>query len=441
VSKKIAALIVSGLLVWYTQVAAAVQRIVVLHSYHQGLYWTDTVHRGIEAGLHDADSKPQVFTEYLESIRLVRRSPNRDGGMVDYLRAKYPADFPDVVIVSDDDAFNFMLRYREQVFPGKPLVYCGINNLKPADIVGRQNLTGVAEIPSFESLLKLMIRLQPAMRRVWVIGDKTVTFNGNRIGVAEAIKKIPNPPAVEYSTETRIDAIEAKLRGLSNDTGVLLAAKLEDESGNVLTVSDATRRVAAASPVPVFGPWEFRLGHGIIGGELVTGESQGRLAGQLAARLLRGEPIEQVRPVWDSPNQLMFDYRMLTRFGLSELDVPAQSVIVNKPPGFFQKYWLVLTLIFAAALSGLGVMQWRRIRVRNRINIDVLTARERDVVRWVALGKTNAEIALLLKLSENTVKHHLTSVFEKLHIYNRAQLVRRLNRNESSSKTTEAAEK
>lgn len=41
-------------------------------------------------------------------------------------------------------------------------------------------------------------------------------------------------------------------------------------------------------------------------------------------------------------------------------------------------------------------------------------------------GSTNAEIAALYGLSENTIKHHLTSVFSKLGIRNRAELIYRL---------------
>lgn len=55
-----------------------------------------------------------------------------------------------------------------------------------------------------------------------------------------------------------------------------------------------------------------------------------------------------------------------------------------------------------------------------------LSARENEIARWAGLGKTNGEIAVLSKLSENTVKHHLTNVFAKLAVETRAQLIHRL---------------
>ena len=51
-----------------------------------------------------------------------------------------------------------------------------------------------------------------------------------------------------------------------------------------------------------------------------------------------------------------------------------------------------------------------------------LTARERQVVAGVATGESNREIASRLGLSEITVKHHVSSIFDKLGVSNRAEL-------------------
>lgn len=52
-----------------------------------------------------------------------------------------------------------------------------------------------------------------------------------------------------------------------------------------------------------------------------------------------------------------------------------------------------------------------------------LTVREREVLRMVAKGSTNREIAGKLFISENTVKNHLRNIMDKLHCKNRAQAV------------------
>jgi DNA-binding NarL/FixJ family response regulator len=53
-----------------------------------------------------------------------------------------------------------------------------------------------------------------------------------------------------------------------------------------------------------------------------------------------------------------------------------------------------------------------------------LTPRESEIVRYVAVGMRNAEVATRLSLSESTVKTHLTNIFQKLGIRDRIELTR-----------------
>lgn len=56
---------------------------------------------------------------------------------------------------------------------------------------------------------------------------------------------------------------------------------------------------------------------------------------------------------------------------------------------------------------------------------DPLSDREEEVMRWVRLGKTNSEIAIILHLSTFTVKNHMRRIYRKLNAMNRAQAVSR----------------
>ncbi|NLS00314.1 LuxR family transcriptional regulator [Rhizobium sp. P38BS-XIX] len=55
--------------------------------------------------------------------------------------------------------------------------------------------------------------------------------------------------------------------------------------------------------------------------------------------------------------------------------------------------------------------------------IDALTDREIDCLNWTAAGKTSAEIADILSLSEHTVNHYLNRATKKLDTVNRTQAV------------------
>lgn len=52
-----------------------------------------------------------------------------------------------------------------------------------------------------------------------------------------------------------------------------------------------------------------------------------------------------------------------------------------------------------------------------------LTAREIEVLKWMADGKTNVEISDILLISENTVKFHVKNVVSKMHVANKTAAV------------------
>jgi DNA-binding NarL/FixJ family response regulator len=60
-------------------------------------------------------------------------------------------------------------------------------------------------------------------------------------------------------------------------------------------------------------------------------------------------------------------------------------------------------------------------RARPRLPIDALSRREEDILRRVALGMSNREVAAALGLQEKTVKHYMTSILEKLEARNRVE--------------------
>lgn len=59
-----------------------------------------------------------------------------------------------------------------------------------------------------------------------------------------------------------------------------------------------------------------------------------------------------------------------------------------------------------------------------RVFSDPLTPREQEILRWVARGSSNREIADNLSISEHTVKNHLKNILQKLQMENRVQLAR-----------------
>ena len=69
------------------------------------------------------------------------------------------------------------------------------------------------------------------------------------------------------------------------------------------------------------------------------------------------------------------------------------------------------------------VPQDRDDRIRRSGPAPALTTREREVLRLVARGMNNRDIARELYISENTVKNHVRNILEKLQLHSRMEAV------------------
>lgn len=76
----------------------------------------------------------------------------------------------------------------------------------------------------------------------------------------------------------------------------------------------------------------------------------------------------------------------------------------------------------------LDVLRPHLVRVYQRLNrLGGLTAREAEVLRWVAAGKSDAQIAAILHISARTVQKHLQHSYEKLGVESRTAAAMRAN--------------
>ena len=66
--------------------------------------------------------------------------------MKDDLARKYRGRKFDLVFILDNPALEMALRYRQELFPGTPLVFAGVNDFRPSMLAGQEKVTGVAEV-------------------------------------------------------------------------------------------------------------------------------------------------------------------------------------------------------------------------------------------------------------------------------------------------------
>lgn len=336
-------LIFSGLmalaLFWPTHAPAQqVNQVLVLHSYHHGLTWTDSEDEGIRSVLRPRTGDIEVHTEYMDTKTIA--DSGYFGRYFQLLKQKY-AHIPfKVVIANDDDAYNFYLRYHDRLFPGVPMVFCGVNYFKDADRMGREDLiTGVVEAFDIPDTLHTALRLHPATKRVVVINDRSTTGLANKRLLNEAVlPEFQKKVKFEFWEDLTMPDLLRKVKTLSDGDIILLLTFNRDRAGAVFNYDQSIALIAKAATVPIYGVWDFYLGKGIVGGMLTSGVDQGRIAAQMALRILDGEQVRNIPVVKESPNRYKFDYTQMKRFDITKSELPAGSMVINEPVSFYRQH-------------------------------------------------------------------------------------------------------
>ena len=321
-------------------------RILVLHSYHQGLEWTDRMQREISRVFAEAGADVDLDIHYLDMARLapVSGRVRVEAGFVHHLSAVHHDLLRyDLVLVSDNDALEAILRHRKTIAPGAPIVFCGVNNFSADMIKGHSGITGVAETPSFEKTFQLARKLHPGLGKVLVLGEDTPTGRQNLAILKSQLQTAAFQPECHFSTETDIAVLEKRLASLTPEWAVLPMCRPFEDT-RLLSVAEASTRLSEASPVPLFAPWDFWMNHGPTGGVAVSSASQGEAAARIALRILHGESADSIPVLEDSPNLVILDQNALNRFRIPESSIPVDAIVLNRVPSFYeQNRPLVLT--------------------------------------------------------------------------------------------------
>ena len=337
------------------------KRVLVLHSYHQGFDWTDSIQQGLARSLAVSYPEAELYVEYMNTKRqsINVMSPQLVGL---YTKAYAKIRF-DVIVVSDNNALDFLLQHQGTLFPGVPVVFSGINNIDNYSFDPVVNYTGVSEAADIVSTIAIGLKLHPRTTTIALISDATETGVINIELVRNIASQFPTISFRELNISSA-DSLSADLKQLTDDTIVLNVGFYRDGEGKVYSPRDSMDFILSVSPRPVYTLWDFAMAPGAMGGKLISGRLQGESAAGLVARILHGEKASSL-PIVASPTEFTFDYLGLQKFSVSEALLPPGSIITGKPDTFYSRYqhylWSGLTL-FLIQVTIILLLIWNIVR-------------------------------------------------------------------------------
>ncbi len=344
-------------------------KVLIIHTYHQGATRTDGLSRGVAKGLAAGGSRASSMSVYLEADRLGSSPdyPRYLQSLENTLTVMTAATLPKVVITSDWAALKYWNSLRGRLAPNVPVVYCGIGSPPPDWALESPLAFGVVETLSLKETIEAAMGLCPKADKLLVLESSAPYFGVTRRRLDLVLPEFQGRLAVTRHTDQDILSVERALRKLDK-SWIVLAVGRSELDGVPLDTVTAARRVSSASPVPVFGPWRAWVGHGSVGGKVISSENQGEKAGRIALGIVNGESPGSFPKLQEDAGEFLFDYAALERFGLDESLLPQGSVILNKPVSFYHgnkhlvwTYGLITVLLLVVSVSlGLHVVQHRR---------------------------------------------------------------------------------
>lgn len=307
-------------------------KVLILNSYHNGYEWTDSIVNEILNIFESKLPNTDISIEYMDTKRVYNQQYFEE--LYRIYKYKYANEKIDLIISSDNSAFDFLLKYRDELFPNTPVVFCGVNNFNENRLIGHDLFSGIAENADINANIDIALRLHPDTKNIVVITDNTSTSAALKNNLALAVLSMKNKINLDYIEDVDIEVVQEKIRALpSNSIILLMNPILKDSLGQLISETEAANIIASTRKIPIYSFWGYYMNNGIVGGMLTSGSNQGKQAAEMGVKILKGTRISYIPIINNnSSNELIFDYKQLKYHEINDNLLPKGSIIINAPP-------------------------------------------------------------------------------------------------------------
>jgi signal transduction histidine kinase len=385
------AILISGCL----PVSAATRHIVLLFDERVELPGLSLLEAELVRTLRSNSIEPiEVYREAMDLSRF--NSSSYKALLRDFLHTKYADKKIDAAVAIMAPAFEFLLANGDLIFPGTPIVFCGLDKRQLGTGPLPPNVYGVLIEREFAPTLGLALRLHPRTENVVVVSGSS-EFDAILLSDAqEEFRPYEERVSFTYLSELPLKQVLERVSQLSPRSIVLYITMFRDGVGQPFVPHDVVERVSRVASVPVYGFLDQYLGRGIVGGSLYSSSTVGVETAKMALLLLNGvtPPQKFVEVV---SNKIAFDWRQMQRWGISENSLPPGSEIDFREITVWQRYQWQIAFVVAVMLVQAGLISLLLFEHRRRQLAEV-QSRQRmaelaRVMRFSTAGELTASIA------------------------------------------------
>lgn len=385
-SSRIKMLLMGLFLLYSTASISSEKNVLVIHSYHQGLEWTDSVSAGI-LSVFKNNPDFNIYFEYLDTKR--NNSADYFNTVLELYRTRSSHIVYQAIITCDNAAYNFMLEYRDEFFPEVPVFYCGVNSLDKASLAKHEKIFGYEEIANHSETIKLIQELFPERKKVLIVNDHTLTGNSIRNELEAILPEYESDLDFEFIETFSVEELKDRVASLTNEYTIYLLVVNMDRLGTYVSYNRGVQIISENTSVPIFGSWDFYLGKGIIGGAITRGFEQGEDVAKLTYAYL-SEQITNPKTYQKGRTSRCLDYNLLERFRIEQSFNLLGVNIINKPFVPAWKFRILKIIIVVLSLALICLFVFLLIR-----KVQAKTLKELVAVKTKELSAANANLEII----------------------------------------------
>jgi len=294
-------------------------------------------------------------------LELARFSgPDGESPLVTFMEGRLKEQPVDLVVPVGGAGMQFAAQHRARLFPNTPvLVLAAEPRMVPPEFL-KTNVALVAQRVRLPSMVEDILQLQPQTTNIVVVFGASALERFWTEQCRQEFQVFTNRVGFTWVNDLTLEQILKHCATLPPRSFILHTLFVVDAAGVPCEKNEALRRLHEVANAPVFGFYTSEFGLGSIGGRLFQDDEVGTQAAHVAVRILRGERPELIPVQILEPTLPVYDWRELRRWGISEANLPAGSVIQFRQPTFWERYhWLVIgTSLFCLLQGALIVGLW-----------------------------------------------------------------------------------
>jgi PAS domain S-box-containing protein len=369
----------------------------------------DRFQAGIRSELEqNLDAPVTIYTESFDEEGL-GRSPLYAAAMDQYLSKKYATREIDIVVPIGEYPLEFIQSRRKTLFPDAKLLYLSIGRPPQPPV---PDGTGMVLPIDIGRTVEIALAQNRGTRHLLVISGASAVDHGlAQLAIASAQKYLETHKQISIQTlapGTVSENLKA-VAALPSDTVSVFISYFGDSTGETFVGARILPNFSAATNRPMYGWPSIYLGRGIVGGNLLDMEENGKTFGKLIARVVRGEDPRAIPLMTGDISNPEFDGKQMKRWGISTNSVPPGSNVINRELTVWELYERQI-------LGLLGLLLLETVLI---VSLFRLTINQKLQSRSLAYGrKVQALIAscaaALIDLPAELIDNEIEILFEEI---------------------------